>query len=269
MKQVGILYHPGLQKAKDLAYELEKLLLSQGISSWQCSAWDEDEAKAQVSDSDLLLSIGGDGTILHTAHVSAPAKVPILGINSGKLGFITELNADEIPANLIELLKNSWIEERAMLEACLEDRKISALNDVVLRSTAVRLLSIEAKIDGAVLTTYRADGVIIATATGSTGYSLAAGGPILHSQSRDIILQPISCHLGLGQALVLPPQTIIELRVLGQDKAIVSFDGQVNLPLSQDQNVRVMLGPYVAKFLRLRHPNYFYSSLWEKLKGRR
>jgi NAD+ kinase len=270
MKRIGILYHPQLEKARDLTNELEGLLSTQGVSTWQCSAWDEDEARPQVNGSDLILSIGGDGTILHAARISAPTKVPILGINLGKLGFITELDADRVPSNLISVLEgNAWIEERAMLEAQLEGESFHALNDVVVRSTAVRLIDIEAKIDGEVLTTYRADGLIMATATGSTGYSLAAGGPILYPQSKEFILQPISCHLGLSQALVLPPQSVIDLRVTSSDKAMLSLDGQINLPLSNNQIIKVKLSLYVARFLRIQQPGYFYGSLWKKLRGKR
>ncbi len=269
VKQVGILYHPRLEKAREVANKLEELLSTQGVSSWQCSAWEEDKAKHQVTGSDLILSIGGDGTILHTARISAPANVPILGINLGRLGFITELTSDEASSNLPHLLEGAgWIEERAMLEARLEDKSFHALNDVVVRSTAVRLINIKAEIDGEMLATYRADGVIIATATGSTGYSLAAGGPILHPQSKEIILQPISCHLGLSHTLVLPPQSIVDLKVASGDKAILSLDGQVDIPLSSEQNVRLKLSPYVARFLKIRQPKYFYSSLWQKLGER-
>jgi len=269
VKQVGILYHPGLEKARDVANKLQELLAARGVSSWQCSAWEEDEAKHQVAGSDLVLSIGGDGTILHAARISAPVNVPILGINLGRLGFITELSFDEASSNLPHLLEGAgWIEERAMLEARLGDKSFHALNEAVVRSTAVRLINIKAEIDGEMLATYRADGVIIATATGSTGYSLAAGGPILHPQSREIILQPISCHLGLSHALVLPPQSIVDLKVASGDKAILSLDGQVDMPLSSEQNIRLKLSPYVARFLKIRQPKYFYSSLRQKLKGR-
>ncbi len=269
MKQVGILYHPRLEKAREVANKLEKLLADQGVSSWQCSAWEEDEAKHQVAGSDLVLSIGGDGTILHAARISAPANVPILGINLGRLGFITELTSDEASSDLPHLLEGAgWIEERAMLEARLEDKSFHALNDAVVRSTAVRLIDIKVEIDGEMLATYRADGVIIATATGSTGYSLAAGGPILHPQSKEIILQPISCHLGLSYTLVLPPQSIVDLKLDSRDKAILSLDGQIDIPLSSQQNAKLKLSPYVARFLKIHQPKYFYSSLWQKLRGR-
>lgn len=270
MKRVGILYHPRIEKTGSLANKLEDLLAAQGILSWQCSAWDEDKAKPQVASSDLILSIGGDGTILHVARIIAPLAVPILGINLGKLGFITELNYDEALSNLPNLLEGKgWIEERAMLEAQTENKSFCALNDVVVRSIAVRLINIEVKIDDEVLTTYRADGILVATATGSTGYSLAAGGPILHPQSKEIVLQPISCHLGLNHALVLPPQSIVDLKVASGDKAILSLDGQDDSPLSNEQNVRVKLSPYVARFLRIHQPTYFYSSLRQKLRRER
>ena len=269
MKRIGILYHPRREKARDLGEKLEEFLSSRGVSSWRCSAWEEDRAKPQVEGTELILSIGGDGTILHSARIVTPLSVPILGINLGRLGFITEIDGDEVLSNLSELLKGKgWIEERAMLEAQVEDKTFHALNDVVLRSVAVRLVNIEAEIDSTAITTYRADGVIVATATGSTSYSLASGGPILYPQSKEIVLQPISCHLGLSQALVLPPQSIVDLKVAHKEKVIFSIDGQVELPLSDGQNVRVKLSPNIARFLRIHEPTYFYSSLWQRLRGR-
>lgn len=269
VKRFGILYHPGLEEARDLAGKLGDWLSAQGVNSWQCSAWDEDKAKAQVAGSDLILSIGGDGTILHVARIITPLAVPILGINLGRLGFITDLSADGALSQLPRWLDGEgWIEERAMLQAELQERSFHALNDVVVRSTAVRLINIEVRIDGEVLTTYRADGVIVATATGSTAYSLASGGPILNPQSKEFILQPISCHLGLSHPLVLPPKSTVSLRLVNDDKAILSIDGQAELPLSNKQDVDVKLSPYLARFLRLNQPTYFYGSLWQKLRGK-
>ena len=270
MKRIGILYHPLREKARDLAEKLEEFLSSRGVSSWRCSAWDEDKAKPRVAGTELILSIGGDGTILHAARIVIPLSVPILGINLGRLGFITEIDGNDALSDLPDLLEGKgWIEERAMLEAKVADQTFHALNDVVLRSVAVRLINIAAKIDGTVLTTYRADGVIVATATGSTSYSLASGGPILHPQSKEIVIQPVSCHLGLSYALILPPQSTVDLKIARGEKAILSIDGQVELSLSDGQNIRVKLSPHVARFLRIHEPAYFYSSLWQKLGGRR
>jgi len=266
VKRVGILYHPGREKARNLADKLEALLSARGVSTWQFSTSDEDKARPQVAGSDLILSIGGDGTILRVARIIIPSTVPILGVNLGKLGFITELNGNEIVTNLPDLLENGgWIDDRAMLEAQLSDKSHHALNDVVVRSTTVRLINMKAEIDGETLATYRADGIIIATATGSTGYSLAAGGPILHPQSRQFVLQPVSCHLGLNHALVLSPRSSIKIQISTEDKAVLSLDGQVNLPLSANQDIMVKSSPYTTRFLRTRQPSYFYSSLWQKL----
>ncbi len=270
MKRIGILYHPLREKARNLAEKLEESLSSRRIASWRCSAWDEDKAKPQVAGTELIISIGGDGTILHSARIVASFSVPILGVNLGRLGFITEIDGDDVLSHLPGLLEGKgWIEERAMLEAQVADKNFHALNDVVLHSVAVRLVNIEAKVDGTPLTTYRADGVIVATATGSTSYSLASGGPILHPQSRESVLQPISCHLGLSHALVLPQQSIVDLKVAHREKVLLSIDGQVELPLSDGQKVRVKLSPYVARFLRIHEPTYFYGSLWQRLGGRR
>jgi len=270
VKRIGILYHPLREKARDLAEKLEQFLSSRDVSSWRCSARDEDKAKPQVAGTELVFSIGGDGTILHSARIVASLSVPILGINLGRLGFITEIDADDVLSHLPDLIRGKgWIEERAMLEAQIADRSFHALNDVVLRSVAVRLVNIETTIDSTVMTTYRADGVIVASATGSTSYSLASGGPILHPQSRELVIQPISCHLGLSHALVLPPQSTVDLKVAPRERAILSIDGQVELPLSDGQHVRVKLSPYIARFLRIHEPTYFYGSLWQKLGGRR
>ncbi|MBA7504404.1 NAD kinase [subsurface metagenome] len=247
--------------------ELEELLSSKKISCWHCSAWDEDEARAQVAGSDLILSIGGDGTILHAARVITPLSVPLLGINLGELGFIAELSADEALSNLPRLINGEgWFDDRAMLEANVDGKSFHALNDVVLRSPIARLIHIKAKIDGEQLTTYRADGVVIASATGSTGYCLAARGPILYPQATQIILMPVSCHLGLNYALVLSSQSVVELSIADREEAMLSLDGRVNLSVKEEQIVMVKLSPYTTRFLRLHPPSHFYGSLWQKLK---
>ena len=268
MKRIGILYRPALDRDRALAEKLEELLSSHGVSSWRCSTRDEDDARTWVPGTDLIVSIGGDGTILCVARIITPLPVPILGVNLGRLGFITEIDGDAVLSDLPHLLRGGgWIEERNMLQARVEDRTFHALNDVVLRSAVVRLVNIEAEISGTPLTAYRADGVIVATATGSTSYSLASGGPILHPQSKEIILQPISCHLGLRNALVLPEDSTVDLRVSRKDSVLLSIDGQVEVPLSVGQSVRVERSPHLVRLLRSREPGYFYRFLWQKLSG--
>ena len=272
MKRVGILYHPKLEKAEAFGREVGKFLSAQGISAWLCSAWEEEKAKPQVAGSDLLLSIGGDGTILRAARAVVPHAVPIVGINLGNLGFMTELKAAEALDKLPGLLGGEgWIEERVMLEAETgsQDKTFHVLNDVVVgRRSSARLVNIETKIDDEVLTTYRADGVIVATATGSTGYSLAAGGPILYPEARQMLLKPLCAHLALDRALVLPPEAVIQLKVTTSHEAMLSLDGQVELPLRSGDEVRVKLSPYAARFLRVQPKTYFYGSLEPRLRGR-
>ena len=276
MKKVGILYHPMKEAAYALAKKLEELLSAKGLSVWLCSAWEWETAKAQVHGTDLILSIGGDGTILRAAQAVVPDLTPITGINLGRLGFMTELSADEALAKLPALLAGEgWIDERAMLEAKLlpTDEETAhifyALNDVVVaRGAMARVVYIEAAIDGQPLTTYKADGVIVATATGSTGYSLAAGGPILHPQAKEFLLLPILAHLSSAYTMVLPSTAVIKLRISTAHQATLSIDGHINLPLSTGAIITVKHSPTVARFLRIHPETSFYSSLEQRLKGK-
>jgi NAD+ kinase len=272
VKRVGILYHPKIEKAEAFSRELESFLEAQGVSFWTCSAWEEEKAKPQIAGSELILSIGGDGTILRAARAIIPYTVPIVGVNLGNLGFMTELKADEAFDKLPRLLSGEgWIEERAMLEAELlsQGKVFQASNDVFVgRGSSARLVQIETKVDGEALATYRADGIIVATATGSTGYSLAAGGPVLYPQAKEILLKPVCPHMALDRAVVLPPETVVQLRVTTTHEAVLSIDGQVELPLRSGNEIRVKLSPHVARFVRIRPKSYFYSYLESRLKGR-
>ncbi|MBA7655740.1 NAD kinase [subsurface metagenome] len=277
MKRVGILYHPRIDTAYALAKETQQFLTSAGVSVWLYSAWDEDKARSQVAGTDLILSIGGDGTILQAVRVIAPGLTPITGINLGRLGFLNELSSDEAVAKLPALLAGEgWIDERAMLEAELSPmgegspQVFYALNDVVVaRGAIARAIYIEASIDGEPLTTYKGDGIIVATATGSTGYSLSAGGPVLHPQAKEFLLLPILPHLTSTYPLVLPPAAEVKLRTSTTHQAMLSIDGRLNLPLSDGAMVTVKLSSNTVRFLRI-HPRIsFYNFLDQRLKGKR
>jgi NAD+ kinase len=275
MKKVGILYHPMIEAAHTLADELKGFLSARGISVWLCSAWEGEEAKSQVNNTDLILTIGGDGTILRATQV-ATGQIPITGVNLGRLGFMTELSAKEAKDKLPALLEGEgWLDERAMLEAELSTtgtespQTFYALNDVVVaRGAVARVVFVEANIDGELLTTYKADGVIVATATGSTGYSLAAGGPILHPQSEDFLLVPISPHLSPTYPLVLPAASVVKLRVNTTHQATLSVDGHINLPISSGSVITIKRSSNTNRFLRIHPEAAFYSSLEQKLKGK-
>ena len=268
MKRVGVLYRPHVKRAQELAEKLQAVLVDRGTTTWLGSAWDDDVARGAMEGTDLVVGIGGDGSLLHCARVTAPFETPVLGVKLGKLGFITEVGEDGALEALGRVLDGEgWIEERTMLQARVSNDTYPGLNDAVLRCTAVRLIAVECEVDGAPVTTYRADGVIVATATGSTGYSLAAGGPVLLPEADGMVVQPISSHLGLSHSLVLPPHVTISLRVNGRDGVVLSIDGQIDRPLSSGEQVLVSTSEYRARFLRLRPNNYFYQSLHEKLGG--
>lgn len=276
MKNIGIFYHPLVEATKSKAKQLQDFLASRGITAWLCSAWESEAARSQLDDTDLVLSVGGDGTILRSAQAVVPRMIPIIGINLGKLGFMTELSVDEASDKLPALLSGEgWIDERAMLlaELSAKGQKTStyhALNDVVVaRGAIARLVRVAASLNGKHITDYKADGVIVATATGSTGYSLAAGGPILYPHSKDFLLVPIMPHLSSDYALVLPAETSVQLGVTATQPATLSIDGYINMPLPDETVITVKQSPHRTRFLRVHPEDTFYRSLEQKLKGKR
>ncbi len=273
MKTIGILYHPKLSEGKPLADKLAKKLRAYGQSPWVCSAWEEQTARSKLDGTDMVIAIGGDGTILRASRLVLTQDVPIVGINMGRLGFMTEMTADEVDHNLPLLLEGKgWLDKRAMLQATLtrSGRVFHALNDVVIgRGAIARVISIEVKVDGVPFTTYRADAVILASATGSTAYSLAAGGPVLHPQSQDILLQPLACHLGPSYGLIFPENVTLQIEVESRHQAILNIDGQSNLPLENNEIIEVKHSPHVTSFLRMKPPTgAFYGTLAQRLAGK-
>jgi NAD+ kinase len=277
VERIGILYHPMNKDTYPLAQDLKDFLSTRGVSAWLCSAWERQEADDQLAGTDLILTIGGDGTILRAAQLAVSGSIPITGVNLGRLGFMTELGVDEAKDKLVALLAGKgWIDERAMLQVELRTRDgdagsvFCALNDVVLaRGEVARMIRVKASIDGESLTTYKADGVIVATATGSTGYSLSAGGPILHPQAEDFILLPLLPHLSAGYALVLPATAVVKLSLSVTHQATLSVDGHVNLPVLDGATLRVGRSAHKTRFLRVHTKTSFYGSLERKLRGKR
>lgn len=278
-QRVGLFYHPESAAAQDLARELERNFARANLDAWTRSAWDDDETLQHVGDRDLLLSIGGDGTVLRVAHLALQDGIPILGINMGKVGFMNELSAQEAREKLPGLLcQKGWLDDRTTLQAQItpsvtegpEGQRplgpMFALNDVVVaRGRVARVVRIQARIDGDLFTTYKGDGVIVASATGSTSYSMAAGGPILSPLSREFILIPITSHLTISNPLVLPPTTVIELTVSTDHEVIISVDGQIERVLQDGDKVSVTVGPKKSLFLRFQPQGRFYSTVTQRL----
>ena len=272
-KKIGIMFQPKVPAAGTLSEQLAKVVRDTGSSVWLCSAWEEEKACEQIEGTRFVICLGGDGTILRAARIASPRGVPILGINLGRLGFMTELNVEDALTRVPSFIEGTgWVEERSMLQAEFASANIAplhALNDVVVgRGERCRLIRVKATVDGEELTTYKCDGLILATATGSTGYSLAAGGPILHPQSEEMLLKPIAAHLSLSTALVLPAEAVVELEVRITHKATLSVDGQIEVPLSDGDVVKVKRSPHITKMLRAEWPATFYSTLMPKLEKR-
>jgi NAD+ kinase len=276
LEKIGILYHPMKETAVKLAEDMKKFLQKAGFSVWLCSAWEGDTARKKMKGTDLILSIGGDGTILRAAQVIVLGKTPITGINLGNLGFMTELSVDEAKKQIKRLLAGEgWIDERCLLEAKVTLAKgeqplsFYALNDVVVaRGAVARVIYVMATIDNEPLTTYKADGVIVATATGSTGYALAAGGPILPTHSKDFVLVPIMPHLSANYCLVVPSDAAIRLSVEAVHPATLSIDGHTNLEIETGAVITVRRSRHTIRFLRIYPESSFYSTLEKRLKGK-
>lgn len=272
VKRIGILYHPKVEKSERFARDIAEFLKSKGMQCWIHSSWDEGEAGKALAGSDLVISVGGDGTILRAARIIYPQEIPILGVNFGNLGFMNELEAGEARDKLVEIMGGAgWIEQRSVLKAVVRSsgNTYHAMNDVVIgRGRFLRLINVEVAIDGEVFTTYRADAVIISTATGSTGYSLAANGPILYPESRDMLMKAVCPHLNMDKAIVLSPSTKITLKAFTNHEAMISMDGQVEEQLKSGDEVEVCLAEQTSRFLRLRQRGSFYRTLVFKLKGK-
>ncbi len=273
LPNVLIVYNPRSDEARGLAEALASRL---GTAHPIRSA-DETGEPASMAGLQAVVTVGGDGTILRAVSLAAPAGVPLLGVNMGHLGFMTEVAALDALERVPRYLEPgyAWVEERSMLEARVEPATdaggswgpVHALNDVVAgRGVPARLVHIRAVVDGVELATYRADAVIVATATGSTGYSLSAGGPILYPTSSDMLLTPVAPHASLSAGVVVPGSAVVELTLLTDHQAALTADGHHDLPLHQGDAVRVSTSPLVARFLRTGDRAAFYERIAGRLR---
>jgi NAD+ kinase len=270
MKKIGIFVHSQWAPAHDLANEAERYLKTQGVEDvWHTSDWDDARLLDFMPGTELLMCLGGDGTVLRAARTVIPHPVPILGVNMGRLGFLAEIRPSHLMETLKDILAGGFrIEVRTMLQAQIPSWGVThhALNDVVVgRETLSRPVYVEVAIDGSRLAVHRCDAMIVASATGSTAYSLSAGGPILHPESQDLILTPVAPHMAAARPLVLPPDSVVDLTITTDRDAIVSVDGQVDRVLASGDSVAVCRSPHTARFVRFSSPQDYYSMLAERL----
>jgi NAD+ kinase len=273
LKRAVIFHHPQSEGAAVFANQLAREFGRHGVACTVDDAWSE-TAAGDVEGAGLVVCIGGDGTVLRAARVTVPHAVPILGVNMGRLGFLTDMSPRDCFNHVERILAEDWrVEERLMVRGVVSDgpamapREYHGLNDVVIsRRSPGRPIYVDVRIDGARVAVYRCDGIIVATPTGSTGYSLSAGGPILAPTEHHLVMTPVSAHLALGRSLVLQPEARVELEVTSENGAIVSVDGQEDLPVGSGVKLTLGVSPHHTRFVRFREPSSFYSDLAEKLE---
>jgi NAD+ kinase len=226
-----------------------------------------------ASQSDVLLVLGGDGTLLAAARVAAPRGIPILPINMGSLGFLTSFTVDELYPALEETLAGrSSVSERVMLQVELlrNDAPVDrqhVLNDAVInKSSLARMIELELSIDGDFVCRYRSDGLVVATPTGSTAYSLSAGGPILHPSVEAFVITPICPHTLSDRPVVVRDFSCIEVKLASNaESAFVTLDGQKGIPMEEHDHIRLTRSPQCLKLIQPPKKSYF-EILRNKLK---
>src|SRR5215208_7640638 len=260
--------YPKMPEAFAEAEAMSAYLKEKGIEAPHGSLYDESLRKrVRAGEFDLLIMAGGDGSVLRAGNLCAASRVPILGVNLGKLGFLIQVERDDWREYFDKLLNGeAWIENRMMLHAeHIRSGEVmgawDALNEVVVgRGQNLRPIRLSASVDGRHLTSYVADGLIASTATGSTAYALAAGGPILPPELRNILLVPIAPHLSVDRAVVLAEGSTVTMQINGEN-AVLSVDGQASMTLMQDDHVDVRAAEVTAQFVRFGDPGYFYRNL--------
>jgi len=276
-KRIGVLGHPLRPATGEVCSDVALHLRTRGIDAWCDSTWDASSIHEALDGTDLIIAIGGDGSMLRAARVGSQRDIPVLGINAGHLGFLTELALDTWHESLDTLLSGKfWIETRMMVhcEAWREGeilRSEEALNDVVVsRGAVAKSILLETYIDGEWTTDFNADGLIIATPTGSTAYALAVGGPILPPTLKNILVVPVAPHLSLDRPLVLSEGATVQVRISPRTltDAMLTVDGESLIELIAGDAVTVCASQHVSRFIRLRDRNYFYRSLLDRMEPR-
>ncbi len=272
LRRAVIFHAPRSEGALAFARQVAQEFSRRGIDAGVFDAWGPPPCDA-IAASDLIVCVGGDGTVLRTARIAIPHATPILGVNMGRLGFLTDMSPRDFFNAIERVVAADWrLEERIMVHADVmaDDAALHSfdgLNDIVVsRRSPGRPVYVDVHIDGARLAIFRCDGIIVATPTGSTGYSLSAGGPILAPTEHHLVLTPVSAHLALGRSLVLQPDSTIEMAVTSEQGAILSIDGQEDEPVAAGVRIVVRQSPHVTRFVRFREPSSFYAELAEKLE---
>lgn len=269
-KNIAIAVHSGVPGGMATAESIAQFLSERGIetAAWGSILDDVLTKRIDEGEFDLLIALGGDGTMLKAGSIGAPANLPILGINLGHFGFLTEIQRDTWREMLPMLLEGKYrLEERMMLKAShIREGEIldswHVVNEVVVcRGQFVRPIQIKAEVNGIHLNTYVADGLITSTPTGSTAYSLAAGGPIMPPELRNMVIIPVAPHLSMDRAIILSEGAEVCMTVHTVHEAVMSVDGHIPIPMLDGDSVRVLSNDFTVHFVRFQDPGYFYRNI--------
>ena len=235
IRRIGFAYNPTIEDALELRERAAGWCRMHGIEQWASPAGETADLLDELRRTDVLVVLGGDGTFLRAAQSIAAVDVPILGINLGKVGFLSKAEAHELESVLEKLAGGQLHRPRAdgrsaarsSVPAGPSDGTFTALNDIVVaRGSLARVVRLAVTIDASHVATFIADGLVVASPTGSTGYSFSAGGPILDPQSRNLVVTPIAGYLSTIRSIVVSPSQVVRARVLDAHEALVSIDGR-------------------------------------------
>ena len=270
-RRFAFCYHPEARNSTvDLVDEIMRALQEQYRAQVYAAPLYDPELTRKVENHefDVLVAIGGDGTMLRAGHLSGPVGLPILGINTGGFGFLTEVKDGGWHEAFENVLAGNYrVEERMTLqvEHYRGDQLLGswlALNEVVItRGWEVRPIQLEATVDGFVVGNFIADGLIVSTASGSTAYALAAGGPIMPPDMKNILVIPVAPHLSADRAIILSQGACIKVTASSRHQAVFSVDGQQPIELSSQDYILASAGKNMVSFIRFQDPGYFYQNL--------
>jgi NAD+ kinase len=267
VSRVAFVVHEGREQAVRTANELRQELEGDGVTTSVARTPDD----VREDPPDLVTSVGGDGTFLRAAHVAAEVDCPVLGVKVGRLGFLTEIEPGPGAAGLIRdaLEGRARIDERLAVLAQPDEGSSFpaqwAMNEVMVEKRARhRLVRLAVHVDDAYVTTFSADGVIVATPTGSTAYSFSARGPIVSPTVPCLVLTPIAAHMVFDRSFVLDAEQVVSLEVVGDEPAIVSADGREGIELAIGSKVRIGAAPRPARLVVAPDGRSFLTRVREK-----
>ena len=275
VRRIGFAYNPTIEATVELAARASGWCRRRGIDEWRAQAGDSEALAAELPSTDALVVLGGDGTFLRAARAVAEVDVPLLGINLGKVGFLSKAEASDLEPVLERITAGDFrIDERLAIEGRILRQGVDgdaarhvALNDIVIaRGSLARVCRLDVSIDDSHLATFIADGLVVASPTGSTGYSFSAGGPILDPESRNLVVTPIAAYLSAIRSVVVSPQQVVRCRVVDAFEALVSVDGREDLPIAVGDVVEVRAMDRPIRLIEPKGAQPFWDLLRHKVE---